>query len=140
MPKELEPVANLPGLDVVTSDGRCSLVVCARCTFGHLRRRKYSHMTNGSFVKDDESRKGNGWSRGDDRSSGESFFAFVMATEPNFVFALGRSPLRPQEHVHDQIGSFRHEIPGIFGTEFRLIRFVDHGELVVRIVCVVPTI
>ena len=25
-PKELEPVANLPGLDVVTSDGRCSLV------------------------------------------------------------------------------------------------------------------
>ena len=72
-PKKLEAVANLPGLDAVASDGRCSLVVCARCTFGHLRRRNYSHMTNGSFVKDDESRQCNGWPRGDDRSSGESF-------------------------------------------------------------------
>ena len=31
--KELEPVTNLPSLNVGTWDGRSSLVACARCTF-----------------------------------------------------------------------------------------------------------
>jgi len=95
---------------------------------------------NGPAISEGESRQGNGEHHRDDRLSGE--FIPLLAWRFCLILCVHsvRSPLRPQEHVHDQIGSFRHEIPGIFGTKFWLIRFVDHGELVVRIVCVVPPI
>jgi hypothetical protein len=59
--KELERVTNLPSLNVGTWDGRSSLVACARCTFAtFVDATIRTYMTSGPFVKDGESRQGNG--------------------------------------------------------------------------------
>jgi hypothetical protein len=58
-PKELEPVTDLPSLNAETWDGRCSWqsgLEAPSITFG---RRNCSHMTDGPFIKDGESRQGN---------------------------------------------------------------------------------
>jgi hypothetical protein len=52
------------------------------------------------------------------------------------VFALGRTPLRPQGHVCDQIRSLAHEFPVAEATTMWEICFVDQGEPLVSIVCV----
>ena len=59
-----------------------------------------------------------------------------MARGRNFVFALGRTPLRPQGHVCDQIRSLAHEFPVAEATTMWEICFVDQGEPLVSIVCV----
>ena len=52
------------------------------------------------------------------------------------MFALGRTPLRPQGHVCDQIRSLAHEFPVAEATTMWEICFVDQGEPLVSIVCV----
>ena len=59
-----------------------------------------------------------------------------MARGRNFVFALGRTPLHPQGHVCDQIRSLAHEFPVAEATTMWEICFVDQGEPLVSIVCV----
>jgi hypothetical protein len=103
------PVTNLPSLNAETWDGRCSF---ARGTFDHFRSTQlYSHMTNGPL------------SKMANRGRATVSLAVMAAhrvglcrvrhgkTARNFVFALGRTPLRPQGHVCVQIRSLAHEFP-----------------------------
>ena len=50
------------------------------------------------------------------------------------MFALGRTPLRPQGHVCDQIRSLAHEFPVAEATTMWEICVVDQGEPLVSIV------
>ena len=107
----------------------------------HLRRRNYSHMTDGPFINNGESRQG---------LVGRAAVSLAVMTAHrvslyrvwhgktarNFVFALGRTPLRPQGHVCDQIRSLAHEFPVAEATTMWEICFVDQGEPLVSIVCV----
>jgi hypothetical protein len=56
------------------------------------------------------------------------FYVWHGKTAPNFVFALGRTPLRPQGHVCDQSWGLAHEFPVAEATTMWEICFVDQGE------------